>query len=40
MAYYVGPEYAHDPWMASDHELMEVAGVNMVDSLQQLRDLL
>jgi len=40
MASYVGPEYARDPWMTRDHELMEVAGVNMVDSLQQLRDLL
>lgn len=40
MASYIGPEYANDPWMTSDHELMEIAGVNMVNSLQELRDLL
>jgi len=40
MASYVGPEYANDHWMARDHELMEAAGVNMVDSLQEFRDLL
>jgi len=39
MASYIGPEYANDPWMTRDHELMEIAGVNMVDSLQELRDL-
>jgi len=40
MASYVGHEYADDHWMGRDHELMEIAGVNMVDSLQELRDLL
>lgn len=40
MASYISPEYAHDRWMARDHELMEIAGVNMVNSLQELRDLL
>jgi len=40
MASYISPEYANDPWMTKDHELMEIAGVNMVDSLQQLTDLL
>lgn len=40
MASYIGPEYANDPWMTRDHELMEIAGVNMFDSLHELRDLL
>jgi len=40
MASYIGHEYADDHWMGRDHELMEIAGVNMVDSLQELRDLL
>jgi hypothetical protein len=40
MASYINPEYANDHWMTKDHELMEIAGVNMVNSLQELRDLL
>ena len=40
MASYVGHEYANDHWMSGDHELMETAGVIMVNSLQELRDLL
>jgi len=40
MVSYVGHEYANDPWMTRDHELMEIVGVNMFDSLQELRDLL
>lgn len=40
IASYIGHQYADDPWMTRDHELMETAGVNMVNSLQELRDLL
>jgi len=40
MASYVGHQYADDPWMTRDHELMEIAGVNMVNSLQELADML
>jgi len=40
MASYIDPEYANDPWITSDHELMETAGVNMVNSLQELADML
>ena len=40
IASYIGHQYADDPWMTRDHELMEIAGVNMVNSLQELRDLL
>jgi len=40
MVSYVGHEYIDDYWMTRDHELMEIAGVNMFDSLQELRDLL
>jgi hypothetical protein len=40
MASYVGHEYADDHWMTRDHKLMEIAGVNMINSLQELRDLL
>jgi len=40
MASYVGHQYANDDWMARDHELMEIAGVNMVNSLPELGALL
>jgi hypothetical protein len=40
IASYIGHQYADDYWMTRDHELMEIAGVNMINSLQELRDLL
>jgi hypothetical protein len=40
IASYAGHKYADDLRMTRNHELMEIAGVNMVDSLQQLRYLL
>jgi len=40
IASYVGNEYADNRRVTRDHELMETAGVNKVDSLQQLKDLL
>ncbi len=40
IASYIGHEYADDPRMTGDHELMEFSGVNMVNSLQELGDML
>jgi len=40
IASYAGHKYADDRRMTKNHELMEIAGVNMVNSLQELGDLL